>query len=166
MKKGSLWFSHISFHNEGRCVKPYSTSQGGPEIKYILLGWMSGKESVLAMLSRPRCTSLAWRSVLSLGDLWSCPYPHLHVDGLGCCPYVIDGHKSMGTLRLVTGAWCPGADKAPTFPLGSPELLALAQPRTRLPLTVHRPSTRYCFKLQDAETFPYFAKWHVIFYFQ
>jgi hypothetical protein len=38
---------------ESGCVKPYSTSQGGPEIKYLLLGRMSGKE------------------ILSLHDVWS-----------------------------------------------------------------------------------------------
>jgi hypothetical protein len=33
---------------EGECIKPYPTSQGGPEIKYLLQEGMSGKRSLLA----------------------------------------------------------------------------------------------------------------------
>jgi hypothetical protein len=29
-------------------VNPYGTSQGGPEVRYLLQGGMSGKESLLA----------------------------------------------------------------------------------------------------------------------
>ena len=40
-----------------------STSQGGPEIKYLLQGEMSGKESLLTKPSGPLGTSLALRSL-------------------------------------------------------------------------------------------------------
>ena len=43
-------------------------------------------------------------------------------------------------LQLVTGAWCPGADKAPTTPSESPGLLSLVQLRTRILLKVHCPT--------------------------
>jgi hypothetical protein len=33
---------------ESGCVKPYSTSQGRPEVKYLIQGGVSGKESLLA----------------------------------------------------------------------------------------------------------------------
>ena len=33
---------------ENGCIKPYPTSQGGPEIKYHLQGPVSGKGSLLA----------------------------------------------------------------------------------------------------------------------
>jgi hypothetical protein len=39
-----------------------STSPGGPEVKYLLQGGMSGKGSLLAKSSRPLGTSLAWRT--------------------------------------------------------------------------------------------------------
>jgi hypothetical protein len=52
----------------------------GPEIKYLLQGGVPGKESLVAKPSRPLCTSLVWRFVLSLCDHRSCP---LHVEGLG-----------------------------------------------------------------------------------
>ena len=51
------------------------TSQDGLEIKYLLQGGVSGKESLLAKPSRPLGTSLKWRSVLSLCDHRSCPLP-------------------------------------------------------------------------------------------
>ena len=122
---------------EIECVKPYPNSQGGPGIKYLFQEGISGKENLLATTSRPLFSSLAWRSVLSRHDLWSCPFPHLHVEGLGCCPYVIDGHESgRRVLWLVTGDWCPGAGKAPTIPSGSLGLLALGQLGTMLPFTV------------------------------
>jgi hypothetical protein len=37
---------------ESGCIKLNSTSQGGPEIKYLLQAGMSGKESLLAKCSR------------------------------------------------------------------------------------------------------------------
>ena len=42
--------------------------QGRPEIKYLLQGGVSGKESLLAKSSSPLGTSLKWRSVLRLHD--------------------------------------------------------------------------------------------------
>lgn len=77
--------SFISMMKSG-CVKPYPSFQGGSKIKYLLQGEMSGKESLLAMPSRSLCTSLAWRSVLSLHDHRSLPFPHLHVQVLGELP--------------------------------------------------------------------------------
>jgi hypothetical protein len=38
---------------ERECVKPYSNSQVGCEIKYLFQGGISGKESLLAKSSRP-----------------------------------------------------------------------------------------------------------------
>jgi hypothetical protein len=67
---------------ESVCVKLYPTFQGGPEVKYLLQGGVSGEASLLAKLSRPLGTSLKWKSVLRLCDDRSCP---LHVRGLGRC---------------------------------------------------------------------------------
>jgi hypothetical protein len=39
-------------------VKLYPTFQGGPEVKYLLQGGVSEKESLLAKSSRPLGTSL------------------------------------------------------------------------------------------------------------
>lgn len=78
-EKRQSGFYHIYCNDRKWIVKPHPTSQGGLEIKYLLQGGMSGNESLLAVPTRPLCTSLAWRSVLSLVDLWSCPFPHLHV---------------------------------------------------------------------------------------
>ena len=86
-------------------VEPYPASQNGPEINHLLQEGVSGKGSLLAAPSRPLCSSLAWRSVLSRHDLWSHPFPHLHVEGLGCCQYMSDDHKWGNGLQLVTGAW-------------------------------------------------------------
>jgi hypothetical protein len=61
-------------------VKPYPTSQGGPEVKYLLQGAVSGKESLLDKPSRLLGTSLKWRSVLSVCDHRSFPLP---VEGFG-----------------------------------------------------------------------------------
>jgi hypothetical protein len=68
---------------ESGCVKPYPTSQGGPEVKYLLQGGVSGQESLLAKPSRPLGTPLKWRFVLSLRDHRSYP---LYVEGLGALP--------------------------------------------------------------------------------
>ena len=68
---------------ESGCVKPYPTSQARPEVKYILQGGVSGKESLLAKSCLPLGTSLKWRSVLSLHDY----RPHLlPVEGFGALP--------------------------------------------------------------------------------
>ena len=48
---------------ESRYIKLYLSSQGGPEIKYLLQAGMSGKGSLLATPSRPLCSSFAWRSL-------------------------------------------------------------------------------------------------------
>ena len=48
---------------ENGCVKPYPTSQGGPEIKYLWQGGMSRKESLLAKPSGSLGTLLAQRTL-------------------------------------------------------------------------------------------------------
>ena len=48
---------------ENGCVKPFPTSLGGPDTKYILQGELSGKGSLLAKPSGPLGTSLAWRTL-------------------------------------------------------------------------------------------------------
>jgi hypothetical protein len=48
---------------ESGLVKLHPTSQGGPEIKYLLQGEMSRKEILLAMISGPLGTSSAWKSL-------------------------------------------------------------------------------------------------------
>jgi hypothetical protein len=68
---------------ESGCVKSYSTSQGEPEIKYLLQGGMSEKGSLFAKPSRPLDIPLKCRSVLRLCDHRSCP---LHVEGVGALP--------------------------------------------------------------------------------
>jgi hypothetical protein len=45
---------------ENECIKPYPTSQGGPEIKYLLQGGMFGERRLLAMLCGSLGKSLAW----------------------------------------------------------------------------------------------------------
>ena len=52
MKGDHLWFQIIYCHGESGCIRSYSTFQGELEIKYLLQGGMSGKESVLAMPSK------------------------------------------------------------------------------------------------------------------
>ena len=48
------------------------TSQGGPEIKYLLKGGVSGKGSLLAKPSGPLGTSLAWGTLFCA--YVTCPY--------------------------------------------------------------------------------------------
>ena len=53
--------------------------------------------------------------------------PHLHVGGgLERCPYMTDGHKSMG---IVTGAWCTGEVNAPTVPFSVSGAFSLSSTR-------------------------------------
>ena len=60
-------FNHINLlaAHGGKWMHNYTVpiSQGGPEVKYLLQGGMSGKESLLAKPFRPLCTLLAWRSL-------------------------------------------------------------------------------------------------------
>ena len=57
--------------------------------------------------------------------------------GLGHCPYVTDGHKSIVGSILMSGAGFPrGWDETPSALLWSPGFLDLAQPGTRLPFIV------------------------------
>jgi hypothetical protein len=55
--------------------------------------------------------------------------------GLGYCPYVTNGHKSVDGFGLV-----PETGKMPTVPPGSLGFLALAQLGTRILFTAHRPT--------------------------
>jgi hypothetical protein len=57
-KRQSYGFKIFIVLVENGCIKPYPTSQGGPKIKYLLQGGMSGKKCLLAKPSRPLCTSL------------------------------------------------------------------------------------------------------------
>lgn len=63
-ERDSPWFQtvHWLYIMENGCI---TTSQVGPEIKYLLQEGMSGKGSSLAKPLRPLGTSLAWR--LSFG---------------------------------------------------------------------------------------------------
>ena len=91
---------------ESGSVKQYPTSQGGPEVKYLLYGGVSEKESLLAKPSRPLVTSLKWRSVISLPDHRSHP---LSVEGFAALPlYMTDGHKSW---RAAASCQEPGAQE-------------------------------------------------------
>jgi hypothetical protein len=59
--------------------------------------------------------------------------PHLHVGGgLERCPYMTDGHKSMG---IVTGTWCTGAGKASTvlFSVSGASSLSSTREQTTFP---------------------------------
>ena len=78
----------------------------------------------------------------------------LNVGDFGCCPYMTDGHKSIGAVTS-DRAWCLGADKAPTIPSGSLGLLALAQPGTRLPLMVPHGRTAFFIFGEASHCFPY-----------
>ena len=49
---------------ENECIKPYPTSQGGPEIKCLFQGGISGNGSLLAKPSGPLGASLAWRTLV------------------------------------------------------------------------------------------------------
>jgi hypothetical protein len=86
---------------EIKWVKPYLTSQGGPEVKYPLQRGVSGKESFLAKSSRPLGTLLKRRSVLRLHDHRSHSLP---VEGLGANLW-----RVVGGCSHLTGAGCPGA---------------------------------------------------------
>ena len=55
------------------------TSQGGPEIKYLFQEGLSGKGSLLAKMSWPLGTSLAWRTVLGPSDHGTCFFYVRHV---------------------------------------------------------------------------------------
>ena len=46
------------------CMKPYSSSQGRPEIKQLFHGRKSGKGNLLAKPSEPLSTSLPWRTLI------------------------------------------------------------------------------------------------------
>jgi len=106
--KASSWFQTVHCHSR----KPYPTSQDGPESKYLLHGGMSGKGSLLTKPSGPLGTSLAWRilfwayitMIMSLFLLFwyeMLGMLHLPEEGLGHCPHVTDGHKSLyGGFRL------------------------------------------------------------------
>jgi hypothetical protein len=48
---------------ENGCIKPYYTSQRGPEIKYLLHGGMPGKGHLLAKPSGLPGTSLVGRTL-------------------------------------------------------------------------------------------------------
>jgi hypothetical protein len=93
---------------ENGCVKLYPASQGVPKVKYVLQGQMFGKGSLLATPSGPLGTSLAQRTlfrtyltvVTSLFLLsWSSVLgmPHLPVEGLGHCPYVMATNLPRGS---------------------------------------------------------------------
>ena len=60
--------SKVYCHGGNGWVKPYSTSQSGPEFKYLLQGGMSEKGSLLAKPSQPlgyliRTETLFWAYV-------------------------------------------------------------------------------------------------------
>ena len=68
-------------------------------ILYTVLGWTG---------SDGRCFLSTWPEMI-----------HLHEEGLGCCPYVTDGHNSLyGGLWLCGIGLVPGAGKAPTISQG------------------------------------------------
>ena len=77
-----------------------STSQGGPEIKYLLQGEMSGKESLLTKPSGPLGTSLALRTLfwayMTTGHVSLC-----EEFGTGSRPGVWQGAGSHLSLRCV-----------------------------------------------------------------
>ena len=77
---------------------------------------MSGKGSLLAKPFRPLGTSLKWRSVLRLCDLWSCFLP---LEGVGVLPLhdMTDGHRPMESCSLLSWSWCPGAWQNACSPL-------------------------------------------------
>ena len=82
---------------ESGCVKPCPNFQGGPDIKYLFQGGMSGKESLLGKPSRPLRISLKWRSVLSLHKHRLCPF--LPIVGSG-------GTWGIALMRLMaTNLW-------------------------------------------------------------
>ena len=60
--------------------------------------------------------------------------PHLHVEGLGHCPDMVDGNKSIGMedLRLLTEAWCLGAGEGPTIPSGTSKAFSSTEDQTTL----------------------------------
>lgn len=56
---------------------------------------------------------------------------------VGCSAYMTNDHKSLyGWACSYMMGRVPRAGEAPAIPSGSPGLLVLAQPRTRLPFTV------------------------------
>jgi hypothetical protein len=74
---------------ESGCVKLYPTSQGGPEVTYLLQGGMSGKESFFGnslqtsryLISIENCFEPTSLFLLSWSEMLG--VPHLHVEKLG-----------------------------------------------------------------------------------
>jgi hypothetical protein len=69
-KEADHSFKAFTVMEKSGVVKPYLTSRGGPKVKYLFQGGVSRNESLLTMSSRSLGTSLKWRSVLRLRDLW------------------------------------------------------------------------------------------------
>jgi hypothetical protein len=91
-------------------------SQGGPGIKYLLQGGISGKGSLLAKSSGPLGTSLPWRTLF-----WTCVTTG-HISLCGKC--------GQGFVREQGGAYSPRCE----FPGSQPVL------PTKLPGLVHHPT--------------------------
>jgi hypothetical protein len=88
-----------------KTISPFSL--GRTKVKYFFQGGVSGKESLLAMFSRPLGTSLKWSSVLNLCDHRS---HGVHVKGLGALPLLDWWPQIYGDLwpcarSLVARSW-------------------------------------------------------------
>jgi hypothetical protein len=99
-ERNSPWFQTVYwfFTVENGCIP---TSQGEPEIKYLLQGRMSGKGGLVAKPSGPLGISLAWKTLS-----WT---------------YMTTGHISLcgkcGT-RSRPGIWQGAASREPPTVLG------------------------------------------------
>jgi hypothetical protein len=138
---------------ESGCIKPYPTSQSGPEIKYLLQGGASGKESLLAKPSRPLGTSLAWRALswpyLSTGHI---SFPILLVWDVRKASSTCG--RAWGVVALMwlmaTNLWGAAASDRDLVTRSrqssyclfrvSEASKTLAQPRAKLPLMFHCPT--------------------------
>ena len=106
---------------ESEFINPCPTSQGGPEIKYLLQGGVSRKLSLLVTPSRPLGTSFACRTLYWAYLVGHISFPIVLVwdgrDALPTCgrawvlPLVTEGHKSIEGCSyrwLGPGAWVSG----------------------------------------------------------
>lgn len=133
---------------ENGFIKPYPTSQDGPEIKYLLQGGMTWKGSFDKALQ----PLISVENSVSLLDCGHGSSPIVLVSDVrdasstcggawGHCRYVIDGHKSMGGC-CCDRAWCQGKQSS-YCPRRVSRSVSLWLKLTRLSLMVHHSAFIY-----------------------
>jgi hypothetical protein len=119
----------------GKWMLTILTSQGGPEIKYLLLGGMAEKGSLLAKLPGPLGTSLALRTlfwayltrgpICKCGKCGTCSRPGIWQGAGRCLPSQVCNHKFLGSQPALPSK-LPGM-------VFSPTILSRATPEEQIP---------------------------------